>query len=114
VYPPEAILTFNISGETGTGGFLRICIPKILINGSYLVRFNDEIITNTTYPRVRELPCSNETYTYFYINYTHSKHTITIIRTTTIPEFPTFLILPLFVIATLLAVIIYRRKHFVI
>jgi hypothetical protein len=28
-----------------------------------------------------------------------------------IPEFPTFLILPLFVIATLLTVIIYRRKH---
>jgi hypothetical protein len=28
-----------------------------------------------------------------------------------IPEFPSFLILPLFFIATLLAVIIYRRKH---
>jgi hypothetical protein len=31
---------------------------------------------------------------------------------TVIPEFPTFLILPLFFIATLLAVIVYRRKHF--
>lgn len=29
----------------------------------------------------------------------------------TIPEFPPFLILPLFTIATLLAVIIYRKKH---
>ena len=28
-----------------------------------------------------------------------------------IPEFPSFLILPLFMIATLIAVIIYRRKH---
>jgi len=28
-----------------------------------------------------------------------------------IPEFPSFLVLPLFMIATLLAVIIYRRKH---
>ncbi len=28
-----------------------------------------------------------------------------------VPEFPSFLILPLFMIATLLAVIIYRRKH---
>ena len=28
-----------------------------------------------------------------------------------IPEFPSFLILPLFIIATLLAVIIYKRKH---
>ena len=31
--------------------------------------------------------------------------------TTVIPEFPSFLILPLFMIATLLAVIVYRRKH---
>jgi parallel beta-helix repeat protein len=29
----------------------------------------------------------------------------------TIPEFPSFIILPLFMIATLLAVIVYRRKH---
>jgi hypothetical protein len=28
-----------------------------------------------------------------------------------IPEFPSFLILPLFMITTLLAVITYRRKH---
>jgi hypothetical protein len=28
-----------------------------------------------------------------------------------IPEFPSFLILPLFMIATLLAVIVYKRKH---
>jgi len=30
---------------------------------------------------------------------------------TVIPEFPSFLILPLFMMATLLAVIVYRRKH---
>ena len=30
---------------------------------------------------------------------------------TVIPEFPSFLILPLFMVATLLAVIVYRRKH---
>ena len=28
-----------------------------------------------------------------------------------VPEFPSFLILPLFMIATLLAVVVYRRKH---
>jgi hypothetical protein len=28
-----------------------------------------------------------------------------------VPEFPSFLILPLFMIATLLAVIVYKRKH---
>lgn len=109
--PGEAMLAFNVSGGTGTEGFVRVCIPKILINGSYLVMFDGVVIANTTIPQVRELPCSNETHTYFYINYTHSEHTITIIGTTTIPEFPTFLILPLFVIATLLVIIIYRKKH---
>jgi hypothetical protein len=28
-----------------------------------------------------------------------------------VPEFPSFLILPLFMMATLLAVIVYRKKH---
>jgi parallel beta-helix repeat protein len=111
VYPPEAILAFNVSNETGTEGFLRVCIPKILINGSYVIMFDDQVITNTTYPQVRELPCSNETHVYFYINYSHSEHTIIITGTTLIPEFPSFLILPLFMIATLLAVIFYRRKR---
>jgi len=111
VYPPEAILAFNVSGDSDTDGFLRVCIPKILINGSYVMMFDGEIITNITYPQVRELPCSNETYEYLYINYTHSEHTILITGTTTIPEFPSFLLLPLFMIATLLVVIVYRRKH---
>jgi parallel beta-helix repeat protein len=111
VYPPEAILAFNVSGEAGTEGFLRVCIPTALINGSYVVKFNGEAITNTTYPQVRELPCSSETYEYLYINYTHSEHTIEISGTTIIPEFPSLLILPIFMIAILLAVIAYRRKH---
>jgi hypothetical protein len=29
-----------------------------------------------------------------------------------VPEFPSALILPLFMIATLLAVIVYRKRHF--
>jgi len=33
------------------------------------------------------------------------------VTNTVIPEFPSFLILPLFMITTLLAVIVYRRKH---
>jgi len=109
--PPEAILSFNVSGKADAEGFLRVCIPKVLINGSYVVMFDGEIIATTTWPQARELPCSSETYEYLYINYTHSEHTITITGTTTIPEFPSFLILPLFMIATLLAVIVYKRKH---
>jgi len=110
VYPPEAVLVFNVSGAKCTKGFVRICVPKILINGSFVVRFDGEIITDTTYPQVRELPCSNETYTYFYINYTHCKHTIEIKGTTAIPEISPFLIMPLFLLITLVIVKIHKRK----
>jgi hypothetical protein len=37
--------------------------------------------------------------------------TLTVYWSGIIPEFPSFLLLPLFMIATLLAVIIYKRKH---
>jgi parallel beta-helix repeat protein len=107
----HAILSFNISGEIETQGFCRIRIPKILVNGSYMVKFNGEVITNLTYPKVSELKCSNETYEYFYVNYTHSEHRIEISGTTAIPEFPLICILPLFMLTTLIVVVkVYKRK----
>jgi len=47
----------------------------------------------------------DETHTEIYYTYSHPSDILVI------PEFPSFLILPLFMIATLLAVIIYRRKR---
>ncbi|MEM3696632.1 MAG: NosD domain-containing protein [Candidatus Bathyarchaeia archaeon] len=107
----HAALNLNVSGEINNQGFCRIRIPKILINGSYVVKFNEEIITNTTYPQVRELTCSNETYEYLYVNYTHSGHRIEIIGTTAISEFPLMVILPMFMLTTLIVVVkVYRKK----
>ena len=93
-------IVFNVTGDSGTTGFCRMCIPTALMNGTYKVFFNG---TEVSY---NLLPCSNATYSYLYFNYTHSTQEVIII-----PEFPSFLILPLFMIATLLAVIIYKRKH---
>ncbi len=107
VGPYQAMLTFNATGDTGTRGFCRICIPKALINSSYVVKLNGETITE---PQVRQLPCSNETLEYLYINYTHSEHTIEISGPTPIPEFPSFLFPALFMTTTLLAVAVYRRR----
>jgi hypothetical protein len=47
----------------------------------------------------------NSTHRWIYFNYEHSKLEIIMI-----PEFPSFLILPLFMIATLLAVTVYKKK----
>jgi hypothetical protein len=71
-----------------------------MMNGTYHVSLNGTEIPYTL------LPCSNANTSYLYFNRTHPKQRVMII-----PEFPSFLILPLFFMATLLAVITYRRKH---
>jgi parallel beta-helix repeat protein len=99
-HPNIRIIKFNVTGETGTAGFCRICIPTALLNDSYTVLLNGTEIPSTL------LPFSNSTHSYLYFNYTHSTEEITIT-----PEFPSFLILPMFMVATLVAVIIYKRKR---
>jgi parallel beta-helix repeat protein len=93
-------ISFNISGGNGTAGSCRICIPTALMNATY------KVFVNATEVSCNLLPCSNSTHSYLYFNYTHSTQEVIII-----PEFPSILILPLFMISTLLAVIVYRRKY---
>lgn len=95
-------ISFNVSGENDTAGFCRICIPTALMNGTYRVFVNGTEIL----PPPDALPCSNETYSYLYFNYAHSIQEVVII-----PEFSSFFILPLFMIATLLTIIIHKRKQ---
>jgi parallel beta-helix repeat protein len=94
-------VSFNVTGQNGTRGFCRICIPTALMNGSYTVIVND---TEVPY---NLLACSNSTDTYLYFNYTHSTQKVVII-----PEFPTLVIaLSLFTMSTLLTVVFHRRKR---
>jgi parallel beta-helix repeat protein len=92
-------IRFNVTGDDVTVGFCRICIPTALINAPYRVLVNG---TEVTYEL---LACSNITFSYLYFNYTHSTREVIVI-----PEFLSFLILPLFMTATLLAAIVYRKK----
>jgi hypothetical protein len=106
-----AFVRFWVKGETEaeTDGFCRVAIPKNLLwvddgwtvlYGSYLLSYK---------------PFSDENYTYLYFTYTNPSQnvftTVTINGTNAIPEFPSFLILPLLMIATLLATIVYKRKQ---
>jgi len=96
-------ISFNVFGENGTAGFCRICIPTGLMNTTYKIYVNG---TETSYTL---LPASNSTHSYLYFTYNHSTKEVIII-----PEFPSLLILPLFIMATLLSAIVYRRhkpKH---
>jgi len=93
-------ICFNVTGENDTTGFCRICVPRALMNETY------QVFVNGTEVQCNLLPCSNSTHSYLYFTYNHSTQEVIII-----PEFPSFLILPLLMAATLLAVIIIRRKH---
>jgi parallel beta-helix repeat protein len=97
--PNARIIQFNVTGETGTAGFCRVCIPTALLNASYTVLLNGTEIQCTL------LPFSNSTHSYLYFNYTHSTEEITIT-----PEFPSLLILPVLMIMTPLAIVVSRRK----
>ncbi len=91
---------FNVTGEDGILGFCRIYIPTALMNNTYKV-----FVNGTEVPHAL-LPCSNSTHSYLYVAYDHSTQEVIII-----PEFTSVTILPLFMIATLLTIIVYRRKH---
>lgn len=92
------VLSFSVTGEDGTVGSCRIRIPTTLMNGTYTVFVNGVEVPHTL------LPCSNSTHSYLYFTYNHSTQEVVIV-----PEFPTLIIMPLFMIATL--VILYRRRY---
>ena len=100
-------LRFDVAGEEGTAGFCRVAIPKDLLwaeDGQWVVLVGDVPITNYTIT-------SDENYAYLYFTYNHSTKTVQIQGTHAIPEFPSFLIVPLLMIATLVVAMVRRRKQ---
>jgi len=97
------LIRFNVTGEDGTTGFCRVTIPKGLLRAetTWTVLVDD----NPIIPVVSE-DASN---TYLYFNYNHSTKTVEIIGTDAIPEFPSWIILPLILTATAL-IIICKQK----
>jgi parallel beta-helix repeat protein len=99
----NSTIRMHLSNMTAnqTFGFCRIRIPHALMNETYHVTINGAEPYYWNYALYDD---GNNRWIYF--SYQHSELEIIIV-----PEFSSFLILPLFMIATLLAVIIYRRKH---
>jgi parallel beta-helix repeat protein len=93
-------ISFNVSGENDTAGFCRVCIPTPMMSTTY------KVFVNGTEVSYNLLPCSNESYSYLYFNYTHSTEQVIII-----PEFPSILIFPLSFITTLFLAIICKKRR---
>jgi len=103
---PNGEIVINVKGKNYTVGFIRICIPRVLLNSPYYFILDQEIMNSTS---TVELPCSNETFLYLYLSYTQGNHLVEIYGVTEVPEFPlpgTFLVL-----AFLVAFLVYVRKY---
>ena len=99
----KAEISFDVTGEPGTIGHCNITIPNNLLWGNFSV-YVDGL-------EVQYEKTSDSTHSSLYFLYSLSTKTVQIKATDVIPEFPFFLALPLFMISTLLAVILYRREH---
>jgi hypothetical protein len=101
----DSTLSFTASGPSGTTGYTKVTVAKSLVaNPANIAVYLDG--NQTQY----SITSTDDSWLLTF-NYTHSTHQVQIdLNTEAIPEFPQFLILPLFIIATLLAVIIYRKK----
>jgi hypothetical protein len=103
----EKKISFNVTGLSGTAGFCNITIPRALLYaalGNWAVK-----IDGTTLPSGNFTVTENGEYAFIYLNYSHSEHTIEIIGTWVVPEFPSAIILPLFMIISLLFLTIRKR-----
>jgi hypothetical protein len=97
-------LNFNVTGTSGTPGFCRVDIPTGLMSGQWTL-----IVGGTLYSNQTVIQSGN--YTYIYFTYTQGTKTVQIESTGAVPEFQPSMLLPLFMIITLLGAMIIKRKQ---
>jgi hypothetical protein len=100
---------FNVSGFLNTKGFCNVTIPSNFMWGEFTVFLDGSPLTSG----INYTQIYNGTHYLFYMLYSqdNSSHEVKISATKIVPEFPSFLILPLFMIPTLIAIAVYKRKR---
>lgn len=101
---PEKCIGFNITGPAASTAVCNVIMPLSLMWGYFSVLINDfpqpyAIYQNATHTTI-----------YFVITFQSTKQ-IKILATEVVPEFPATLSLTMFLIATLLSVILLKRRH---
>ncbi len=90
----------------------RLSPDELWLIPNDLLSDNPWTITIDDVPKADYTKTDNGTQAFIYFTYTQASISYIIIEGTwVVPEFPSFLILPLFMIATLPVVIAYRRKR---
>jgi hypothetical protein len=104
-------LSFSVDGPLGTSGFCNITIPRSLLD----VHTTNEWIITVEGNIIQHDQCNitqNAEYTFIYIPYTHSTHTIAVKGTIVVHEMPPNILPQILVLASLIAVvlIVTQRK----
>jgi len=99
----EGIITFKVTGLSGATGFCRVTVPKNFMWGEWAVLIDDALWPKTV--------TSDDTNSYIYFDYMNSSHTVNIISSESVPEFPLGILLLLTLMTvTVVATIIGKRK----
>jgi len=80
--PDQGVINFTVTGPDSSAGFCNVTIPKDIMWGDWTV-----LIDGTTPPTTLVITSDGVNY-YLFFTYTHSTHTVTIISTSVVPEFP--------------------------
>jgi len=99
-------ISLKVTGDNGTVGFCRVAIPKSLLwaDDGWTIFVDNQLITDYT-------KFEDENNTYLYFTYTHSTKTVTIKGTHVIPEYPSTIILTIFMLTTTVLVALTRNKR---
>jgi hypothetical protein len=100
---PNKQISFYVTGTAGTVGYCNVTIPTELLGGTFIVLVNDVSVPYT--------PTQNSTHTFLYFEYPQSTQLVEIIGTTVIAEFPTTLLLSLFLSLLAVYTLLTRTRH---
>ena len=110
VHSPTGLVWFlhltGVTGQEGTTGFCRVTFPNIMMNSSSYPVYIGSILEETQ-PTSSRIVGSNGTHTTLYFAYVHPVPHSAI---DVLPEFPSFLVLPLLFMATLLIIVFSQKK----
>ena len=104
----NGFFSFTVSSpDTGTPNSITAIKYSDGVENSKILSPGDTVVVSYSFFYVTDLDYSAES---GILKYTGPADSVTI-NAAEIPEFPTSLIIPLFMIATLLTTMVYRRKH---
>jgi hypothetical protein len=95
------MISFNITGATGTSGFCNLTIPRVLLGEPYTVQIDGSYVS--------PIVMSNSTHTSIYFTYIHSTHVVQIVGATIVAEFTT--VAPNILLMVVLSLVLFLAKR---